>query len=316
MRHTIFTPTYNRIKTLPRVYESLKKQTYKEFIWLIIDDGSNDGTRELAEEWKKEAQLSINYFYKKNGGKHTAFQMALEIVTTKYITTIDSDDILLPNALEVLDKAWKKIEADNLENSIAQVQGFTIYETGELVGYGNFSLNPNILHIDASWHELVLKNKCLRELVGACNVEKLKECIDFNKYTWKKKHLRYLGESIFWSSIGRKYKTRLLNNIFRIYYLDGGDSLLRTKKNRDRYINEMVNCYYFIEENDFKFLFYYPYYYISQVAKFTIIGIHIGESFNSQFKIIKNKKFKYIYALSYPLAYIFHKCTHPKRILD
>ena len=57
MKFTIFTPTYNRKKLLKKLYESLKKQTYKNFEWLIVDDGSTDGTKESVEKFLAENKL-------------------------------------------------------------------------------------------------------------------------------------------------------------------------------------------------------------------------------------------------------------------
>jgi len=64
-RFTVFTPTYNRAHTLPRVYESLKHQTFRDFEWLIVDDGSTDNTKELVEVWQKENLFPIRYFWQK-----------------------------------------------------------------------------------------------------------------------------------------------------------------------------------------------------------------------------------------------------------
>ena len=69
---TIFTPTYNRAHTLPRTYESLCRQNCKNFIWLIVDDGSADNTAELVRDWQSRANgFEIQYIYKENGGMHT-----------------------------------------------------------------------------------------------------------------------------------------------------------------------------------------------------------------------------------------------------
>ena len=72
MIFTVFTPTFNRAYTLPRVYESLKSQTFKNFEWLIVDDGSSDGTADLVKMWQNEGALTIRYFYQINRGKHIA----------------------------------------------------------------------------------------------------------------------------------------------------------------------------------------------------------------------------------------------------
>lgn len=99
---TIFTPTYNRKNYLKKLYNSLIKQTNKNFIWLVIDDGSTDETENLLLEYKKENVIDIDYIYKQNGGKYTAMNLAHELCTTKYICCIDSDDTLLDDAIEIM----------------------------------------------------------------------------------------------------------------------------------------------------------------------------------------------------------------------
>lgn len=60
---TIFTPTYNRGYTIHKVYECLKRQTFKNFEWLVVDDGSTDNTKELVDAWQKESPFAIRYIW-------------------------------------------------------------------------------------------------------------------------------------------------------------------------------------------------------------------------------------------------------------
>ena len=99
---TYFTPTYNREKLLPNLYNSLLEQTNKNFIWLIIDDGSKDGTEQLVKKWQKENKIQIEYVKKENGGKHTAIELSNQICTTEFIACIDSDDTLTKDATNIL----------------------------------------------------------------------------------------------------------------------------------------------------------------------------------------------------------------------
>lgn len=105
---TIFTPTHNRKNYLKKLYNSLIKQTNKNFIWLVIDDGSTDETNNLLLEYKKENIIEINYIYKKNGGKYTAINLANELCNTKYICCVDSDDTLLDEAIEIMSREIHK----------------------------------------------------------------------------------------------------------------------------------------------------------------------------------------------------------------
>ena len=66
---TVFTPAYNRAHTLPRTYASLRRQDSKDFVWLVVDDGSTDHTAELVKGWQaQETKFEIRYLYKENGG--------------------------------------------------------------------------------------------------------------------------------------------------------------------------------------------------------------------------------------------------------
>ncbi len=98
---SIFTPTYNRENTLIDTYNSLKNQTNKDFVWIIIDDGSTDNTKKLVEQWENEKIIEINYYYKANGGKHTAYNFMLNKVETEYVLiALDSDDTFTTDAIE------------------------------------------------------------------------------------------------------------------------------------------------------------------------------------------------------------------------
>lgn len=100
---TIITPTYNRGYTLPKAYESLLRQTNKDFIWMIIDDGSTDNTEEIVKKWINDKKISIEYHKKENGGKHTAINYALDNAMSEYIIiALDSDDYFVDDALEII----------------------------------------------------------------------------------------------------------------------------------------------------------------------------------------------------------------------
>ena len=105
---TVFTPAYNRAHTLHRTYESLLRQDCKDFVWLVIDDGSTDNTAELVSQWqKKDNGFEIIYIYKENGGMHTAHNTAYENINTELNVCIDSDDMLADGAISSIVKLWK-----------------------------------------------------------------------------------------------------------------------------------------------------------------------------------------------------------------
>src|SRR5690554_5433310 len=123
-RFSVWTPTYNREKLLKRVYQSLLDQTFKDFEWIIIDDGSVDNTEDLVKGFINDGKLkSIRYFKKENGGKHTAWRMATNKFRAKYVVTIDSDDTLTPDALELFNKHWLELEKSTAYKDFWEVKG-------------------------------------------------------------------------------------------------------------------------------------------------------------------------------------------------
>ena len=130
---TVFTPAYNRAHTLPRTYESLLNQSCKDFIWLIVDDGSSDHTAQLVSQWQKEDNgFEIRYIYKENGGMHTAHNTAYENIDTELNVCIDSDDCLAEGAIEKILVKWEAVRAAGYAGLI----GLDADLDGNLIGKG------------------------------------------------------------------------------------------------------------------------------------------------------------------------------------
>ena len=128
---TVFTPAYNRAHTLPRAFEALKKQSDKRFVWLIVDDGSTDNTREVVEDFRKEdCGFKIEYVYKENGGMHTAHNLAYKLIKTELNTCIDSDDTIGDEAVGKILDFWEK----NGSDEYAGIVGFDTDFDGNVIG--------------------------------------------------------------------------------------------------------------------------------------------------------------------------------------
>lgn len=112
---TIFTPTYNRANFLPKLYQCLSDQTSKDFIWMVIDDGSTDETEPVVQKMIQDGKIAIDYVKKNNGGKYTAYNMAVKRCKTDLIfIAMDSDDLLKPYAVEKIIFDWKTVKNEDV----------------------------------------------------------------------------------------------------------------------------------------------------------------------------------------------------------
>ncbi|WP_281239238.1 glycosyltransferase family 2 protein [Flavobacterium praedii] len=126
---TVFTATYNRGYCLNQVYESLVRQTNSSFIWMIIDDGSTDDTAPLIQEWIKENKIEIQYLYQENQGMNSAHNTAYANIKTPWNVSIDSDDYMPDDAVELIIK-----NIQNLDSKFAGIVGLDRYTKGNLIG--------------------------------------------------------------------------------------------------------------------------------------------------------------------------------------
>lgn len=148
---TVLTPTYNRANLLNRVYTSLLEQSDNNFEWIIIDDGSIDNTKEVIDGFIKEKKLDIKYYYKENGGKHTALNLGTNKAQGELILILDSDDYLLKDAIKYVNQYWLKYKSNpkicgmtflkHLENPIVKEVKFQEHISSMI----DFKYNQNIL---------------------------------------------------------------------------------------------------------------------------------------------------------------------------
>lgn len=205
---TIFTPAYNRGDMLTTLYESLLRQNDFDFKWLIIDDGSTDDTKQVVEGFKTD-RFEIEYRLKENGGKHTAINMALEIIDTELTFIVDSDDYLTDDAIEVVKEYYNKWKNEDIA-SIVFLKG---YPSGKHNGK-QFLGNDEI-----QWYiKDVINKRLLGDRAEIFFTDKLKE-FPFPVYEGE----RFMSEAVQWMPLYRKYPFVPVNRIIYIAeYLQGG----------------------------------------------------------------------------------------------
>jgi glycosyltransferase involved in cell wall biosynthesis len=164
---SICTPTYNRAHTLPRLFESLTKQSSLKFEWIVVDDGSSDNTKELIEDYKNKADFSVKYIYQQNQGKHIALNAGQQLANYEIFLCLDSDDWLMDNAvLTIIDDYKKRIQGN--ENIAGMIYLNNLHKGG-IIG----TSMPHLKEIN--WLDLVYKNKMKGDKCYVFKTKVLKE---------------------------------------------------------------------------------------------------------------------------------------------
>lgn len=198
---SVFTPSYNRAHLLPRLYRSLKEQTYKDFEWIIVDDGSTDNTKEVVRGWIQENAMPIRYLQQPNGGKHTAINHGVREAHGYFFAIMDSDDWYKMNALERLLHHWENIP-DTAKERYTGTCGLFAYESGEIVG----TRFPKEI-FDTDDIDLRIRYRVKGDKLGATRTEIMR------KFPFPEDMGTFVTESLVWHRIGSRYLTRFVNEI-------------------------------------------------------------------------------------------------------
>jgi glycosyltransferase involved in cell wall biosynthesis len=222
---TVFTPTFNRAYCLGELYNSLLRQENKDFKWLIIDDGSSDGTDQLVAKWQNEGKIEILYHYKPNGGMHTAHNAAYELLDTELNMCIDSDDYLTDDAVAKILVFWDQNKAEN----VGAIYALDATKDGKILG----EKYPEDMKSFQGWgcKVVVYNDGKIHKVVGD------KKCIAVTKYLKKYPPIPvFEGEkfySLYWKQhfLERDYQILILNEpVCIVEYLPDGASMNKFKQ--------------------------------------------------------------------------------------
>ncbi|MCG2431688.1 glycosyltransferase family 2 protein [Aequorivita xiaoshiensis] len=279
---TVFTPTYNRAHLLSRLYKSLCNQTNKDFVWLVIDDGSIDNTSKIVSEWLLEGKIEIEYRYKENGGMHTGHNLAYKLIKTELNVCIDSDDYMPDKAVEkILDK-WNACKI----KKIAGIVGLDATEDGEIIG----SKLPEIAK--GNFIDIYEKYKCSGDKKVVLKSDIVKQFPPYPEY--KNEKLVPLG--CLYNLIGSKYDFIYENEVYCIVeYQDEGSShsIFKQYKQSPRgfaYARKLNNKF------------------SKSVSIRLKNAIHIGSSaiFSKDLRILSEKNRTFLNVMVFPLSIILN----------
>jgi len=217
---SVLTATYNRKAYLPRLRESLLEQSFADFEWVIVDDGSSDGTDELIDGWQKDSPFLIRYFWQPNGGRHMAFNRGVEEARGTYCAVIDSDDWYPPEALARMIQQWESMSAEQREQ-FANVEGLTANPDGEPAVSGR-PLPQHVL--DSDNFSIVAKYRVRGDKMGMYRTAVLRE------FPFPSVAGEYVTEDVVFLQVAERYSSRFVDEVwgFKEYLPSGITKKVKT----------------------------------------------------------------------------------------
>ena len=272
---TIFTPTYNRAYTLPKLYDSLCRQIDKDFEWIIVDDGSTDNTKDIIDEWIKENKIKIKYFFQENSGKMKAHNFVINVINTEWFLCVDSDDFIVDDCIQKIKQNILKVKSNKCSG---------------IVAYKGKSVNEKLFDSEFPQKDYsTLKNIYAEGFKGDTTLVFKSEII--KKYHFPNiENENFMTEGYIYDQIDQCYELFILPEILTICkYLNDG------------YTKNIYKIYF---KNPISMMLYYEQAY--KLEKRFWRKIKIAINFNCYLIEAKNKKKNYSYEdkLVFKLMYI------------
>lgn len=293
---TVFTPTYNRATTLQRVYDSLAAQTFGDFEWLIIDDGSTDDTRERVERWRSEARFPIRYEYQRNQGKQAAFNHGVRLACGRLFLPLDSDDACVPEALQVFHDTWMGIPAER-RAEFSGVCALCMDEQGNLIG------DPFPEDVfDAPSTVIVHKYRIRGEKWGFQRTDVMRR-FPFPELPGQ----RFVPEDLVWSRIADHFKERFINRRLRVYFNSRGTSADQLtaapvwESSEGRLLGHLCAL-----NEQLRWLRYDPVFYIKAAVNVSRISRHAGIGIGQQWRRLSGTGARLMWLAGIPLGTLLH----------
>lgn len=295
---TFFTPSYNRAKFLPRLFDCLKAQTNRNFVWILVCDGSSDNTDEIAKELLAQEVFPMMFISKENGGKHSAFKVALENTKTEFFICMDDDDIYSPESANTYLEEWARIKEEGKTDEIGAIR--TVAQRSDGCFASNITVNVGD-RCDVSTLDRTYIQHVYQENWSCYRTEALKSVDLFPAHYWLKEQHKFFLEGIWQGRFARKYKSRYYHVGLRKYTDDAEVSLMRSAKSRNHYLNMFINEKMILDEQ-LDYIRKSPKQLIQDVMLVGILRSKLKISFRELQKNTSSKLLRMLFLVTAPLC--------------
>jgi glycosyltransferase involved in cell wall biosynthesis len=299
---TVFTPTFNRAHTLPRVYNSLLQQTFKDFEWLIVDDGSWDNTSDVVSSFRQTSKFPIRYLWQQHTHKTAAYNFAVPEAQGILFLGFDSDDECVPTALERFWWHWNNIPVSG-RDQYSGVTALCTYADGRLVG----KRFPCVEWRDGDSIEMAHGWKTSGDKWGFQRTDIMR------RFPFPEDIHGFIPEGVVWTQISLHYKTRFVNEVLRIYH-QSPDALSRSRGPMEEIAPGGACWMRSIFRYEAQYLRYDPKWFVRCAINFTRFHLHCGES-----PLHKAFGFRWMVTAlllaAYPLGWLAYLLDYPRKRL-
>jgi glycosyltransferase involved in cell wall biosynthesis len=291
---TVFTPTYNRAHTLHRPFDSLAAQTFRDFEWLVVDDGSTDNTPELIGDWIKVGRFPIRYFRQPRLGRHFADNLAIRESHGQMLAGVDSDDALTPHALEKIWRLWHEIPESERSDFVAIV-GHCCDQNGKLIGH-LFPTDP----FDTNYREFVFTHRRF----GGQKWDSSRSDASRQYLLPEINGTNYVPEGVAGLQAARKYKIRCVNEVFRIYYVDDSQTgaTLTSRRNVAKSAPGRLYYYLWLLNHEVEYFWRAPLPFIKAAAMLPVVARYAKRPLRNVWRELENWRGKVLVFATLPLS--------------
>lgn len=290
---TVFTPTYNRAHTLPRAYQSLRDQTFRDFEWVIVDDGSSDQTKTLVETWRSEAGFVIRYHWQPHTGRQTAINLAVRHARGELCLMLGSDDACVPEALARLHQHWLAIP-DAERAAFSGVTALSGDRQGNVIG-NRFPRDV----MDADPRDVLYKYRMRGDKWGFQRTDVMRtfpfpdECQHGN-----------VPDGLVWFAIAEKFHTRFVNEVLQhVEYLPDG---LSRQSQRWKDPRGPVLWYRFVLNRHLRWFGWHPIRFFYTAFQYVRYSFHDNATPARQMREIVPVAGRLLWLLLFPLGFVIY----------
>jgi glycosyltransferase involved in cell wall biosynthesis len=291
---SIITATFNRATYLPDLFASLCQQTYKNFEWIVCDDGSQDNTWSFLQEMSRKADFKMRILRQENRGKHIALNNCVNVAEGLLVFFLDSDDLLTSDAVEWTYQTWSALTPEDqtrLCGIVAQKSNLRTRERlARLLAYDGVEMT--FLDAFFKFDRREENHKIIRTDV-------------YRKFLSPEVHDgSYFPENIGnWFPMARKYSARFYN---RVIYQHNFDSESIQRKHRPgapcKQWGNMVLAAKLFMENYADYFFYDPKLFYISAAQYSLYSLKKGDRFTCQFRKLKGLFPKLLFFAALPVG--------------